>query len=105
MMSETNSGLVNASVEDKPIKASAAGSLGYAKKCTIAAVIGIVIAAAYIILRNLLDVRVHNSEELIEKYNVPVLGNIPSFVVKSGSQARATVSRETASDTKAKGDE
>lgn len=105
MMSETNSGLVNASVEDKPIKASAAGSLGYAKKCTIAAVIGIVIAAAYIVLRNLLDVRVHSSEELIEKYNVPVLGNIPSFEVKSGSQTRATVSRETASDTKAKGDE
>lgn len=94
MMKNTNSGLVNASVEDKPIKASAAGSLGYAKKCTIAAIIGVVIAAAYIILRNLLDVRIRTSEELIEKYNIPVLGSIPSFEVKNNN------SRSSGSGTK-----
>ena len=47
----------------------------------------IVIAAAYIILRNMLDVRVHSSEELIEKYDIPVLGNIPSFEVKGSSNS------------------
>lgn len=92
MMKETNSGLVQASVEDKPIKASAAGSLGYAKKCAIAAVIGVVIAAAYIILRNLLDVRIRTSEELIEKYNIPVLGSIPSFELKSSNSNTGSTS-------------
>lgn len=105
MMNETNSGLISVSVEDKPIKASAAGSLGYAKKCSIAAAIGVVIAVAYIILRNLLDVRVRSSEELIERYNLPVLGNIPSFEIKSSTQSRATITNETAADDKAKGDE
>lgn len=89
MMSKTNNGLVSASVEDKPVKASAAGSLGYAKKCTIAALIGVVVAAAYIILRNMLDVRVHSSEELIEKYDIPVLGNIPSFEIKASHNEKA----------------
>lgn len=87
MMSNTNNGLVNASVEDRPVKASAAGNPGYIKKCIIGAIIGIVIAAAYIILRNMLDVRVHSSEELIEKYDIPVLGNIPSFEVKGSSNS------------------
>lgn len=88
VMEETNNGLVHAEVRDKPIKASAAGSLGYPKKCAIGAVIGMVIAAAYIILRNLLDVRIRGSEELIEKYNIPVLGSIPSFEIKGGAQKR-----------------
>ena len=105
MMGETNSGLVNVSVEDRPVKASAAGRLGYTKKCSIAAAVGAVIAVAYIVLRNLLDVRVHSSEELVEKYNLPVLGSIPSFEVKSGSQSRATVTKDSAADEKAKGDE
>lgn len=104
MMKTTNNGLVDASVEDKPVKASAAGSLGYAKKCSIAAVIGVVVAAAFIILRNLLDVRIRTSEELIEKYNIPVLGSIPSFEVRNGSshhsQRTASVSEASAQATK-----
>ena len=35
----------------------------------------------------MLDVRVHSSEELIEKYDIPVLGNIPSFEVKGSSNS------------------
>lgn len=100
MMKTTNNGLVNASVEDKPVKASAAGSLGYAKKCSIAAVIGVVVAAAFIILRNLLDVRIRTSEELIEKYNIPVLGSIPSFEIRNGGSShrsqRSSVEKNTA---------
>lgn len=102
VMKETNNGLVTAEVKDKPIKASAAGSLGYAKKCSIGAIIGVVIAAAYIILRNLLDVRIRSSEELIEKYNIPVLGSIPSFEIKGGAPRHSVASTE---DIDEKGDE
>ena len=106
MMKTTNNGLVDASVEDKPVKASAAGSLGYAQKCSIAAVIGIVVAAAFIILRNLLDVRIRTSEELIEKYNIPVLGSIPSFEVRNSSShhSQRTASVSDANVQTAKGD-
>ncbi len=87
MMKRTNNGLVMASVEDKPIKASAAGSKGYPKKCAIGAVAGIVVACAYIILRNMLDIKIRTSEELIEKYNIPVLGSIPNYEIKSVATA------------------
>ena len=85
MFEETNQGLVHASVEDKPIKASSAGSLGYPKKCIIGAGAGFVLAAAYIVLRFLLDVRIKSSEELIEKYEIPVLGSIPNFEIRGSS--------------------
>ncbi|MBQ9227510.1 MAG: hypothetical protein IJ168_01660 [Eubacterium sp.] len=85
---ERNSGLVNATVQDKALKASSAGSLGYARKCTVAAVAGAVLAAAYVILRTLLDVRIKSSEELIDKYSIPVLGTIPNFEAR-GIQAQS----------------
>lgn len=103
VMGGINNGLVSAEVMDKPIKASAAGSLGYAKKCAIGAIAGIIIAAAYVVLRNLLDVRIRTSEELIERYNIPVLGSIPSFEIKGGSQ-RHQIADADDSDTE-KGDE
>lgn len=85
MMKRTNNGLIQASVEDKPIKASTAGSKGYPKKCAIGAVAGIIIACAYIILRNLLDIRVRSGEELVERYSIPVLGSIPNYEIKGAS--------------------
>lgn len=82
-MEKTNEGLVLASVEDEPLKASTAISLGYPKKCLIGAMAGFVLAAAYIILRDLLDVRIKTEEELSERYNIPVLGSIPAFESKN----------------------
>ena len=79
MMKEKNNGLVRATVEDRAVKASSARSLGYPKKMIISTAIALVIAAAYIILRTLLDVRVKSSDELTEKYSIPVLGEIPNF--------------------------
>ncbi len=90
MMKKTNNGLVKASVEDKPIKASAAGSKGYPKKCAIGAVMGIIVACAYIILRNLLDIRIRTSEELVEKYSIPVLGSIPNYEIKNVASSQRT---------------
>lgn len=85
-MNQTNGGLVKATVVDKPMKAVTAASKGYAKKCLIGAMAGFVLAAAYIILRDLLDVRIKTEEELTEKYKIPVLGSIPEFSSNSKSK-------------------
>lgn len=79
MMKDKNNGLVRSSVEDRAVKATSAGSKNYAQKMVIAAIAGAVLAAAYVILRTLLDVRIKSGEELTEKYSIPVLGSIPNF--------------------------
>ena len=95
MMKQTNNSLVHASVQDKAVKAASAGSLGYPKKCAIGALGGVLIAVAYVILRTLFDVRIKSSDELSDKYNIPVLGSIPNF--SSGSTPRASVQQNQAS--------
>ncbi len=85
-MKETNNGLVHASVEDKAIKAAASESRGYAKKCAIGFLAGAVLAVVYIILRDLIDVRIKSSDELLERYEVPILGTIPKYEIKSSSK-------------------
>ena len=91
MMKKTNNSLVHASVQDKAVKAASAGSLGYPKKCAIGAVIGIIIAAAYVVLRTLFDVRIKSSDELSDKYNIPVLGSIPNFSSSAAKQPQPKV--------------
>lgn len=88
VMKENNNGLCNATVQDKALKANTAGSLGYGRKCTIAGVAGLMVAAAYVILRTLLDVRIKSSDELTDKYSIPVLGTIPDFESR-GLQAQS----------------
>ncbi len=83
VMKQTNSGLVNASVQDPALKATTSESLGYTKKCIVGMLAGAVLAAAYIILRELLDVRVKSAEELSDRYDIPVLGSIPEFEFQS----------------------
>lgn len=78
-MEETNNGLVQTTVEDKAIKPNTAEGRGYLKNCLLGAVAGLLIAAAYVILRDLLDVRIKSAEELSQRYDVPVLGSIPAF--------------------------
>ena len=97
MMRKTNNSLVHASVQDKAVKAASAGSLGYPKKCAIGAVIGILIAAAYVVLRTLFDVRIKSSDELSDKYNIPVLGSIPNFSSSAPKQPQAKALADTAS--------
>ena len=79
MMKNKNNGLVRASVEDRAVKATTAESKNYPKKMLLAALVGAVLAVAYIVLRTLLDVRIKSGEELTEKYSIPVLGSIPNF--------------------------
>lgn len=87
-MSETNNGLVNASVEDAALKATTSESRGYPKKCLIGFMGGAILAVAYIILRDLLDVRIKNSDELTQRYGIPVLGTIPEFDFKTNITAQ-----------------
>lgn len=90
-MAETNNGLVSASVQDSPQRAAAAAGRGYLKKAVFGAAVGIVIAAAYAILRDFLDVRIKSANDLTERYDIPVLGSIPDFNKRSsGSKKRGS---------------
>lgn len=93
-MDDTNNGLVNASVEDIALKPSASESLGYTRKCAVGLIAGVVLAAAYLILRDVLDVRIKSSDELVERYDIPILGTIPDFELKSSQQKHAKSSRK-----------
>lgn len=94
-MKEMNDGLVKATVADKAVKAGAAGSKGYPKKCAMGAIAGLILAGAYVVLRTLFDVRVRSSDELTDKYNIPVLGSIPSFEARSNAiQTMTTTSKK-----------
>lgn len=86
-MEETNNGLVIASVEDIALKATTSESLGYTKKCLIGFAAGAVLAVLYVILRDILDIRVKGSDDLTERYGIPVLGTIPEFEFKPAGKS------------------
>lgn len=83
---EVNQGLVQASVEDHAVSASSSNSLQYPKKCVIGFLAGAILAVAYIILRDLLDIRIRSAEELNTTYDIPILGTIPEFELKSSAK-------------------
>lgn len=76
---ESNERQVLLRVIDEPVVAGAAESLNYPFKCAIGFAAGVVLACAYVFLRDLLDVRVKSNEDLAARYNIPVLGMIPDF--------------------------
>lgn len=88
-MEVTNNGLVSATVEDEALKATTSESLGYPKKIAIGFIAGAVLAVAYVILRDLLDVRIKSSDELVERYEIPILGTIPEFELKTAKHTDA----------------
>lgn len=82
-MEQTSNGILKATVEDPALKAITYENLGYVKKCFIGFAAGAVLAAVYVILRDLLDIRIKNSDDLPERYEIPVLGTIPEFELKA----------------------
>jgi len=58
-----------------------------AQNLIVGAAIGILIAAAYITILFMLDVRIKDEEELVGMFDLPVLGQIPVFLPE-GSRAR-----------------
>lgn len=101
VMETTNNGLVGVSVEDTALKATTAQSLEYPKKCLIGFAVGFVIAAAYFILKDLIDVRIKTPEELPEIYDIPVLGAVPEFEFQSVSAQKKQI--KAAKEEKANG--
>ena len=81
-MENTNAGLVNASVEDPPIRANAAESMNYPQKCLM------FVAGLYAVLRDFLDVRIRGRDDLAERYNIPVLGAVPEFELTNAKQKK-----------------
>ncbi len=62
-----------------PKEASDAEPTHTTRNAIIGAVVGAVIAMLIIFLVNLFDTRVKNKDELIEKYGLPILGEMPSL--------------------------
>lgn len=94
-MEQTSNGVLKATVEDPALKAVTYESLGYSKKCVIGFMAGAVLAVAYILLRDLLDVRIKNSDELPERYEIPVLGTIPEFELRQTNDKHAKGGKES----------
>lgn len=59
-------------------------SPSYSRNTMMGGLIGVVLAAAYVTLRYLLDVRLKDEDELSQLLDLPVLGRIPSFSQLNG---------------------
>ena len=55
----------------------------------VGGVVGLVIAVIIVLLRSLLDNTVKSEEELKDRFDVPVLGEIPDFYESKKKGARA----------------
>ncbi len=51
----------------------------------IGAAVGLFISAAFIVLREMFDTRVHSSEDIEKKFNISLLGEVPDFTSKKKS--------------------
>lgn len=90
LINEANDGLVTARVVDAPIKASSSIQPNYLRNCIIGLFIGIVLAVAIILLNDILNIKIGSEDELAEKYDIPVLGAVPSFDITGKSQSSSS---------------
>ena len=67
---------------------SSPSSPNVTKNVIVGCFVGIAIAAVFITIRFLLDVRIKDEEDLVALFDIPVLGQIPSFLPE-GSKARS----------------
>ena len=64
-----------------------------AKNLLVGAGVGFLIAAAYITILFLLDVRIKDEDELVSMFDLPVLGQIPVFL-SEGAKARGSYEKK-----------
>ncbi len=73
--------------------AEAPSSPNLIKNVMFGCLIGIVVAAVYVMIRFLLDVRIKDEEELVALFDIPVLGQIPTFLPE-GSKVRSAYEKK-----------
>lgn len=60
----------------------------------IGLLLGILCSIIFVVLHDILDVRIKNEDDIIEKYNIPILASIPAFDMQiSKSQKHQTTRR------------
>ena len=64
-------------------------SPSYSRSAMLGAVVGAALAVLYVTLRSLLDVRIKEEEDLTALFDLPVLGQIPSFTQTANGKKRA----------------
>lgn len=77
----------SAKIVDSAVVPSAPSSPSYSKNTIIGFLAGFVLAAAAVILRELMDISVHSEDDIAESCNYPVLASVPDMEVhgKGGS--------------------
>ena len=74
-------------------------SPSYSRNTMLGGVIGVVLAVAYVTLRYLLDTRLKDEDDLLQLFDLPILGRIPSFSQlnsKKGGYQQSGYESETA---------
>lgn len=72
-------------IVDYAVEATQRTSPSYTKNALIGAVIGVFLVAAFVIIRDLMDEQIHDTDYLIKTYNLPVLAVIPDLLAKQNS--------------------
>ena len=78
-------------------------SPSYSRNTMLGGVVGVVLAVLYLTLRYLLDVRIKDSEDLEMLFDIPVLGQIPTFSggeMKNGYEKKNGYGYESAAERK-----
>ncbi len=86
VISQTSDGLVNVKVIDPAVK-GLAEKASYPMYCAVGLLLGLGLAFAYALIRDMLDVHFKTEEDLATRYNIPLLGAVPDFESKSARKA------------------
>lgn len=81
----------NVQVVDEAEVSAAPSNINHAKDVIIFAFVGIVVAAMYVLIANMLDTTIKSAEEVEKEFKVPVLASIPLYnfePVKKGGKRR-----------------
>lgn len=81
----------NVQVVDEAEVSAAPSNINHAKDVIIFAFVGIVVAAMYVLIANMLDTTIKSAEEVEKEFKVPVLASIPLYnfePVKKGGKRK-----------------